>query len=77
MSQLSESIKESSALASMQRMLEKYAEKKKISFDEAMKQYGESESYVALFDYDTELWKEGPDYLLEWFEEEISKISNL
>ena len=73
MSQLSESIKESSALASMQRMLEKYAEKKKISFDEAMKQYGESESYAALFDYDTELWKEGPDYLLEWFEEEISK----
>ena len=71
MSDINDRTKEASALASMQRMLEKYAAKYNVPFEEAMEQYASSESYSALFDYNTGLWREGPDYLLAWFEQEL------
>ena len=73
MNEISDRVKEASALASMQRMLEKYSEKYNIPFDKAMEKYASSESYSALFNYETALWREGPDYLLQWFEQETIK----
>lgn len=76
MNNINDKTKEASALASMQRMLEKYAAKYGTFFDEAMEKYASSESYSALFDYDTGLWREGPDYLLAWFEQELEQKQN-
>ena len=62
-------LREYGAVTLMQRMLEKYSEKYDISIDEALNRFAESKVYDALFDFDgTELWKEGPDYLLDFFE---------
>lgn len=63
-------LREHGAVTLMQRMLEKYSEKHNISMDEALTKFAESKVYDALFDFDgTELWKEGPDYLLDLFEQ--------
>ena len=43
---------------------------KLVDMDEALTKFAESKVYDALFDFDgTELWKEGPDYLLDLFEQ--------
>ena len=76
MSDINDRTKEASALASMQRMLEKYAAKYNVPFEEAMEKYASSESYTALFDFSTGLWREGPDYLLTWFEQELEHKQN-
>ena len=54
----------------MQSMLEKYVEKYNIPMNEALSKFTLSNTYKALFDYDgTGLWKEGPLYLLSFYEE--------
>lgn len=55
--------KESAALSTMRLMLTHYAERHGISFDDAFFQFTESPVYDALFDFETEMWREGPDYL--------------
>lgn len=57
----------------MRRMIEKYAEKEHICFDDAMLLFTQSPVYEALFDYDTGIWKEGPDYLLGLFEDSLNQ----
>lgn len=65
-----EKLKEFGAVILMQKMLEKYAKKYKITFNEALEKFISSKVYDALFDYDgTGLWKEGPSYLLNFYEE--------
>ena len=64
-------MKENSALSSMQRMLEKYSKKNGRTFEDAMKLFTASRTYKLLFDFDSELWKEGPDYLMGLFEKEL------
>ena len=59
-----------------QSMLVKYAQKHDVSFEDAMLQFAESSTYEALFDFDTAIWKEGPDYLLGIYEEELSGRHN-
>lgn len=56
-------------VALMRRMLIKYAQQYGIPFDEALLQFTASPAYEALFDYDTAIWREGPDYLMQMFEE--------
>ncbi len=51
----------------MRMMLDDYAKKNPISFDDAMHQFTTSVAYEALFDYGTGLWKEGPDYLYHFW----------
>ena len=54
----------------------KYSIKYGISFENAMIQFAESSTYGMLFDFDTAIWKEGPDYLLELYEDEVhAKVS--
>ena len=57
--------RESCSVLVMQRLLEKYSEKHNISFDEAFSLFAKSQIYNQLFDYETRLWAEGPDYLLK------------
>ena len=71
MNEMSDVLKEISALSAMQIMLEEYSSKNGISFEEAINKFSNSKTYEVLFDFETELWKEGPDYLLEWFEREL------
>ena len=64
-----EKYKESSALAIMQRMVEKYSAKTGKSFEESMSEFSTSETYKQLFDFDNGLWSDGADYLLYWYED--------
>lgn len=55
--------REYTALTTMRLMLDDFAKDENITFDEAMRRFTTSIAYIALFDYETGLWKEGPDYL--------------
>ena len=59
----------------IQEMLETYSEKYHISFDDALDGFTKSRTYEALYDFDTKLFREGPDYLLEWYEKEMTEES--
>ena len=52
------------AIIVMRCMLLKYAEQRQLPFEQALLEFGASPVYEALFDFDTEIWKEGPDYLM-------------
>ena len=56
----------------MRTMLVKYAQKHDIPFESALIQFSASSTYGLLFDFDTAVWKEGPDYLLSLYEEELA-----
>ena len=43
-------------------MLEAYSEKYGISFDDALDEFTKSRTYEALYDFDTKLFREGPDF---------------
>ncbi len=47
----------------MRIMLTHYAEKNGITFDDAFYKFTHSRAYDALFDFETGIWREGPDYL--------------
>lgn len=68
---LDDAQKESLALTTMRLMLQQYAEQHQIPFDEAFFSFSNSPAYSALFDYETEIWKEGPEYLKNLFEESL------
>lgn len=63
--------KNACAINLMRNMLVKYSQKHKTSFENAMIHFAESATYELLFDFDTAVWKEGPDYLLDLYEEEL------
>lgn len=62
--------KEAVAILVMRCMLENYSEEHSIPFEDAMLAFSQSMTYEDLFDFDTEIWKEGPDYLRFLYEEE-------
>ena len=68
----SDQMKNTCAINLMRNMLVKYVQKHNTSFENAMIQFAESNTYEMLFDFDTAVWKEGPDYLLDLYEEELS-----
>ncbi len=68
--------KNSCAVNLMRNMLVKYAQKHNIHFEDAIIQFAESSTYEMLFDFDTAVWKEGPDYLLDLYEEELIENSS-
>jgi len=43
------------------------------SYEEALLRFTSSRAYEALFDFDTEIWKEGSDYLLSLYDYCTSK----
>ena len=62
---VSDKRKNACAVNLMRSMLVKYAQKHHCSFEDIMLQFTESATYEALFDFDTAIWKEDPDYLLD------------
>ena len=74
---VSDKRKDACAVNLMRSMLVKYAQKHSISFEDAMLQFTESATYEALFDFDTAIWKEDPDYLLDVYEEELASNRHL
>ena len=67
--------KEATAITVMRTMLVTYSEEKHIPFEQAILDFSQSETYEDLFDFDTEIWKEGPDYLRGLYDEECSKTA--
>ena len=68
---VSDKTKNACAVVLMRNMLLKYSERHNLSFEMAMPQFGKSSTYESLFDFDTAIWKEGPDYVMELYEEEL------
>ena len=75
--QVSDKRKDACAVNLMRSMLVKYAQKHHCSFEDIMLQFTESATYEALFDFDTAIWKEDPDYLLDVYEEELASNRHL
>ena len=65
--------KEVCAVIAMREAISMLAEKEHISYEKAMLKFTDSKIYDALFDFDTEIWKEGPDYLRGLYDEECSQ----
>lgn len=67
----SEKRKEACAVETMRFMLQDYATDNSIPFLDALTLFVDSTTYQILFDFETEVWKEGPDYLRQLFERNI------
>ena len=63
--------KEATAITVMRCMLLTYAEEQHIPFEDTMLSFSQSKTYEDLFDFDTEIWKEGPEYLRCLYDEEL------
>ncbi len=72
MIRISEAEREYAALTTMRLMLDAFSLEKGISFDDAMRLFTTSPAYIALFNYETGLWKEGPDYLRSFWNQCVS-----
>lgn len=71
--QVNDQQKELCAVSVMRSMLEDYSAMNHINFEEALLLFGQSKTYQALYDFSTGMWREGPDYLRDWFEDELSR----
>lgn len=60
--------KEACAIETMRYMLQNYSQDKGMPFEDALLLFTTSSTYQVLFDFDTQVWKEGPDYLRSLFE---------
>ncbi len=67
--------KEHCAIVNMRLMLTEYAKETGTPFDDAMFLFAESPVYKMLFDYETNLWMEGPRYLMAYFNEYLASIN--
>jgi hypothetical protein len=74
MNEVSVRQKESAALATLQRALEKYSQKQEMSYEDALLRFSRSGTYKELFDFDSLLWTQGPDYLISVYEAEEGVI---
>ena len=59
--------KEVCAVIAMREAISMLAEKEHISYEKAMLKFTDSKIYDALFDFDTEIWKESSVYLLDLY----------
>ena len=73
--QITSDRKEATAITVMRCMLLTYAEEQRIPFEDAMLSFSQSKTYKDLFDFDTEIWKEGPEYLRCLYDEELHGTS--
>lgn len=63
--------KEACAIETMRYMLQNYSQDKGISFEDALLTFTTSSTYEVLFDFETGVWREGPDYLRSLFEKAL------
>ena len=60
--------KESCAVSIMRDTVGKLSQRDGISYEEALLRFTSSKVYEALFDYDTGIWREGVDYILNLYD---------
>ena len=70
-----DSQKESCAVTIMRDAIEALSLRDGISYEDALLHFTSSKVYAALFDYDTDIWRESPDYLLNLYDYCNSKKS--
>ena len=63
-----DSQKESCAVNMMRDTVEELSIREGISYEEALLRVTSSRVYEALFDFETGIWKESPDYLLNLYD---------
>ena len=72
-----EKLREYGAVTLLQRTAEKYAKLKGITLEQALKVISDSPIYNGIFDYEgTQLWKEGPDYIISLLETTRAETNN-
>ena len=54
-------------------MVEVVAPVEQLPFEQVMLAFSQSRTYEALFDFSTEIWKEGPEYLRGFYDEELER----
>lgn len=67
--------KETCAVISMRDAVALLAQEKQISYEDALLLFAGSRIYDALFDFDTGIWKESPEYLLDLYNKFADKKS--
>ena len=72
---ISETQKECCAVIAMREAVGLLAEKENLPYEEALLRFTSSSVYDALFDFETELWKEGPSYLLSLYDRYSSYVA--
>lgn len=65
---VSDAQKECCAVLTMREAVGYLSKREHISYEKALVKFTKSKAYDALFDYETELWKEGPIYLLGFYD---------
>lgn len=65
--QVTDEHREFCAISVMRTMLTDYCDEKGTPFEQTFFDFSTSTAYKMLFDYSTGLWKEGPDYLRNFF----------
>lgn len=70
---VSDETKEACAIETMHCMVRQYAADHGISFGDAFFAFATSTTYQALFDFDTAVWKDGPEYIRSLFENALTK----
>ena len=63
-----DSQKESCAVSIMRDTIGALSLRDGISYEEALLRFTSSKVYEALFDYDTGIWRESPDYILDLYD---------
>lgn len=59
--------KEARAVITMRNMVRNLADHEKVSYKEALFLFTSSNVYDSLFNFDTGIWKESPEYLLDLY----------
>lgn len=70
---VSDETKEACAIETMQCMVRQYATDNNISFEEALFAFAASTTYEVLFDFETAVRKDGPEYIRSLFEKFLAR----
>ena len=71
-SQVSDKEKNAAAIRVMRSMLTNYATEKNEPFENVLLQFSKSNTYELLFDFGTNVWREGPLYLRSLYDDELA-----
>lgn len=63
--------KEVCAILVMRTMLEDYCKHTGKNFERELLKFTRSRTYESLFDFETRLWAEGPDYIADIYQDEL------
>ena len=71
--EITDEIKEACAIETMHCMVRQYAGDNGVPFEDAFFTFATSTTYEVLFDFETAVWKEGPEYIRSLFENALVK----